>query len=155
MDFSNNYVFKWSKWVPKKCNILMWRAEMGRIATVDALSKRNCYNGDDVCVLCRDEAESADHLFCACPVAAEVWYRVSRWCNINPIVAFSIRDLLEVHDFINLGVAASEAFIRFNGKAMSVSDIVQEVKILGFLWYRNRSKNRNIVWNDKCSFKIM
>ncbi|KAJ0797800.1 putative RNA-directed DNA polymerase [Helianthus annuus] len=42
VDYSRNFVFKWSKWAPKKCNIFIWRAEMGRIATVDALSRRNC-----------------------------------------------------------------------------------------------------------------
>ncbi|KAF5793091.1 putative reverse transcriptase zinc-binding domain-containing protein [Helianthus annuus] len=53
-DCSNNFVLKWSKQVPKKCSILVWCAEMGRIPTVDVLLKRNCYNGEDMCVLCED-----------------------------------------------------------------------------------------------------
>ncbi|KAJ0567235.1 hypothetical protein HanIR_Chr06g0282511 [Helianthus annuus] len=31
IDFSNNFVFIWPKWIPKKCNILVWRAATGRI----------------------------------------------------------------------------------------------------------------------------
>ncbi|KAJ0530759.1 putative reverse transcriptase zinc-binding domain-containing protein [Helianthus annuus] len=48
---------------------------MGRIPTVDALLKRNCYNGEDMCVLCEERPETADHLFCSCYVAAVLWNR--------------------------------------------------------------------------------
>ncbi|KAF5807493.1 putative reverse transcriptase zinc-binding domain-containing protein [Helianthus annuus] len=106
-DYSSHFVFKWSKWVPKKCNILLWRAEMGMIATVDALVKRNFYNGSDLCSLCEDDAESAKHIFYSCSVALSLWYLISRWCRINPIYAFSIRDL-SIHEYSGLEKNAKE-----------------------------------------------
>nr|XP_043612073.1 probable serine/threonine-protein kinase PBL28 [Erigeron canadensis] len=36
-DYSNRFVFSWSKWVPKKCNIFMWRVGLDRIPTMLAL----------------------------------------------------------------------------------------------------------------------
>ncbi|KAJ0898884.1 hypothetical protein HanRHA438_Chr08g0361891 [Helianthus annuus] len=39
-DYSNRYVMEWCKWVPSKCNILAWRADLDRIPTVDALAVR-------------------------------------------------------------------------------------------------------------------
>ncbi|XP_022031534.1 uncharacterized protein LOC110932514 [Helianthus annuus] len=171
-DFSNNFVFEWSKWVPKKVNILVWRAQMGRIATLDALSKRNCFNGDERCILCNDGLESADHLFRSCSVASEVWYLISRWCNISPIFAFSLEDLLEVHVFSGLGIKAKIALKgiimvgwwciwiarnnrRFSNKTCSASSIVQDIKSLGFLWYSNRSRCRDISWRDWLSFSFL
>ncbi|KAJ0917333.1 putative reverse transcriptase zinc-binding domain-containing protein [Helianthus annuus] len=171
-DFSNNFVLKWSKWVPKKVNILVWRAQMGRIATLDALSKRNCFNGDERCILCNDGLESADHLFRSCIVASEVWFLISKWCNISPISAFSLKDLLEVHEFSGLGAKAKiilKGIImvgwwciwlarnnrRFSNKLRSAASIVHDIKSLGFLWYRNRSKCRDITWEDWMSFSVL
>ncbi|KAJ0429079.1 hypothetical protein HanRHA438_Chr17g0811421 [Helianthus annuus] len=39
-DFSDRYVMKWSKWIPKKCNIFAWRADLNRVPTVEALEKK-------------------------------------------------------------------------------------------------------------------
>nr|XP_043637331.1 uncharacterized protein LOC122608305 [Erigeron canadensis] len=41
-DYSDRFVFSWSKWVPKKGNIFMWRLAMDRLPTLEALKKRNC-----------------------------------------------------------------------------------------------------------------
>ncbi|KAJ0908196.1 putative reverse transcriptase zinc-binding domain-containing protein [Helianthus annuus] len=149
IDFSNNFVFIWPKWIPKKCNILVWRAAMGRIPTVDALARRNCYNGDDTCVLCSDGPESADHLFCACYTAAVLWNQLSIWCRVRPIFAFSTKDLLELHESSGLVSHAKEIFhglivvgywvlwkkrndIRFLSASLEVGNLIQEVKVLGF-----------------------
>ncbi|KAJ0884636.1 putative reverse transcriptase zinc-binding domain-containing protein [Helianthus annuus] len=75
---------------------------MGRIPTVDALLKRNCYNGEDMCVLCEERPETADHLFCSCYVAAVLWNRVSLWFKISPIYAFLVKDLLEIYKYAGL-----------------------------------------------------
>ncbi|KAM0042735.1 putative RNA-directed DNA polymerase [Helianthus debilis subsp. tardiflorus] len=171
-DFSNYFVFEWSKWTPKKVNIFMWRAQMGRIATLDALSKRNCFNGEETCVMCNDGSETVEHLFCSCAVAAEVWFRLSRWCRIDPIYAFSLNDLLEVHKFAGLANKAKEILKgvimvgcwciwrarnerRFSNIQRSVANIVMDVKSLGYLWYSNRSKKRDISWDSWISFSGM
>ncbi|KAF5823884.1 hypothetical protein HanXRQr2_Chr01g0043121 [Helianthus annuus] len=106
---------------------------MGRIATTDALIKRNCFNGDSLCPLCEDGEESATHLFCSCIVASNIWCMISRWCKISPIFAFSIQDLLLIHEHAGLNKAASEALhgiiivacwcIWFLNKACVVRDV--------------------------------
>ncbi|XP_022013770.1 uncharacterized protein LOC110913232 [Helianthus annuus] len=171
-DFSSNYAFKWSKWVPKKVNILVWRAQMGRIATLDALIKRNCFNGENRCIMCGDGSETAEHLFCTCVVASEVWARISRWAHVGPIYAFSLSDLLEVHEFSGLGNKAKDILKgvimivlwciwkarngrRFSDSHKSADKIVQDVKSLGFLWYSNRSKCKDVSWENWVSFSLM
>ncbi|XP_021993982.1 uncharacterized protein LOC110890666 [Helianthus annuus] len=93
----SNFVLEWCKWIPIKCDVFVWRAEMGRIPTVDALRRRGITVGDGLCSLCRSGEESADHLFISCVVASTLWQKVSHWCRIPPIFAFSIRELLELH----------------------------------------------------------
>ncbi|XP_021971263.1 uncharacterized protein LOC110866422 [Helianthus annuus] len=87
--------FKWSSWVPKKVNILAWRAEQDRLSTMEGLIKRNIVNSSPLCSLCGDYPENADHLLIHCYVASNIWQKVAEWCNISPIFAFNIRELLE------------------------------------------------------------
>ncbi|XP_022041759.1 uncharacterized protein LOC110944403 [Helianthus annuus] len=145
---------------------------MGRIATVDALSQRNCFSGDSMCVLCEDFDESADHLLCGCCVASNVWSMVSRWCRVSPIFVFSVRDFLGLSDFSGLGELAKEAFHeilivgawciwrarnnkRFNNSLKTAHDIFLDIRSLGFHLYRNRSRNKAISWANWCSFSLM
>ncbi|KAJ0703837.1 putative reverse transcriptase zinc-binding domain-containing protein [Helianthus annuus] len=145
---------------------------MGRIATLDALFKRICFNCDDRCVMCGDGSETAEHLFCSCMVASEVWHLIGRWVNIGPIFAFSLIDLLEVHEFSGLGPKAKNILKgiimvgwwciwkarnerRFSGKHKSVASIVQDIKSLGFLWYSNMSNCRDVSWENWVSFSVM
>ncbi|KAM0008293.1 putative RNA-directed DNA polymerase [Helianthus debilis subsp. tardiflorus] len=100
--FSDNsagswFVMDWCLWVPTKCNIHVWRMEMNKLLTGDALRKRNIAIEDLTCPLCNSEEESVDHVFIACRVAAIIWNGVSSWCKIPQIYAFSIKDLLCFH----------------------------------------------------------
>ncbi|KAJ0801972.1 putative reverse transcriptase zinc-binding domain-containing protein [Helianthus annuus] len=150
----------------------MWRAEMGRIATLDALIKRKCFNGDPMCQLCEDGDESAAHLFCSCSVASNIWLLISQWCKISPIFVFSIKDLTSIHEYTGLEKKARVSLQgiilvgcwciwsarndrRFNNNRKGIIDIFHDIKVLGFHWYRNRSNNRSISWSDWCSFNIL
>ncbi|XP_022014901.2 uncharacterized protein LOC110914417 [Helianthus annuus] len=93
----NLFVMEWCSWVPKKCNILVWRAEMNRIPTSDALRRRNIFVSEGLCPFCKEVPETADHIFSSCFTAVHLWHRISRWCRLPPIFAFSFKDLLEIH----------------------------------------------------------
>ncbi|XP_022014806.1 uncharacterized protein LOC110914313 [Helianthus annuus] len=93
----NVFVVDWCKWVPRKCNLFVWRAEMNRIPSMDNLARRGVPVVDGLCPLCRDEAESVEHLFTSCFFSVILWQKISQWCKIPPIFAFSFRDLLEIH----------------------------------------------------------
>ncbi|XP_076917464.1 uncharacterized protein LOC143577543 [Bidens hawaiensis] len=97
------FTIKWNSWVPIKVNILAWKAEMDRLPTYVALVKRNVDVGS-TCRLCGDYEETCDHLLTSCYFAMLIWQFVSNWCNIPPIFAFSVRDLLTFHEYCNLGL---------------------------------------------------
>ncbi|XP_021971858.1 uncharacterized protein LOC110867018 [Helianthus annuus] len=70
---------------------------MDKIPTSDDLAKRGVVVGDRLCPFCKDEAGSLEHLFTSCYFSVVLWQKISQWCRIPPIFAFSFRDLLEIH----------------------------------------------------------
>ncbi|XP_022040060.1 uncharacterized protein LOC110942593 [Helianthus annuus] len=99
---NNRYVIERCKWVPIKCNVFVWRVELNRIPTADALRKRGIQVGNGVCPLCKTDDESVEHIFTSCIVAVILWQKVSWWCGMAPIYAFSVKDLLDVHKDRNI-----------------------------------------------------
>ncbi|KAJ0805311.1 putative reverse transcriptase zinc-binding domain-containing protein [Helianthus annuus] len=93
----------WNWWVPKKRNILIWKAEMDKILSRVVLKRRGVDVGSTVCSMCRDQHETSEHLFTSCLFASLVWGEISRWCGVQSVFAFSIRDLLLLHKSPVLG----------------------------------------------------
>nr|XP_043639918.1 uncharacterized protein LOC122611031 [Erigeron canadensis] len=173
INSNNRFVFSWFKWAPKKCNILMWRIGLERIPTMLALRDRKCRFNSLLCALCeKEEEEDVNHLFCYCEVSMEIWQKVSSWCGIQPIFLFTVKDLFEVHSNARLekrsasglqGIIFTTCWClwlarnekKFDNGKVHVEKIFQDVKTLGFLWYRNRTKFYSITWDDWCNFKLM
>ncbi|XP_035831828.1 uncharacterized protein LOC118480930 [Helianthus annuus] len=97
-DYSSRYVMDWCKWVPLKCNILVWRAEMDRIPTVEALVRRGMPISDGECKYCEVGPDSVVHLFTTYPLALGLWEKISLWCRVMNFYVFSFRDLLEIQE---------------------------------------------------------
>ncbi|KAJ0623822.1 putative reverse transcriptase zinc-binding domain-containing protein [Helianthus annuus] len=168
----NGFVFDWCKWVPPKCNIFAWRLELNRLPTYDALLSRGIVHLGSACPLCGCEDESVTHLFISCRFADLIWLKVSRWCRVPPIFAFSGRDLLELHKFSRLGSSERLAFhgivittcwciwlarnkAVFSASRPNVETVFSEIRALGFFWFKNRSRFQSIGWRDWCKFVIM
>ncbi|XP_022024548.1 uncharacterized protein LOC110924877 [Helianthus annuus] len=134
---------------------------MSRIPTTDALSRRGIDIGDGLCPLCSSEEESTDHLLTSCVVAVILWQKISLWCRIPPIFAFSIKDLLEIHKTGNLKGGEREALhgiitvacwclwlarnkVKFSASEIKVDSVFSDVKSLGYLWFKNRYKCKPI-----------
>ncbi|KAF5771848.1 putative reverse transcriptase zinc-binding domain-containing protein [Helianthus annuus] len=137
--------FEWCKWIPIKCNIMAWRANLDRLATKVNLKRRNVDIPSVMCPFYDEYEESVDHLFTACSLASRVWTAVSAWCNIPPIFAFAFKDLLDIHNSGLLGKKAKKIMLGlvistvwciwkarndlvFNQIRRSPQEIVSEVK---------------------------
>ncbi|MFS8033190.1 putative reverse transcriptase zinc-binding domain-containing protein [Helianthus anomalus] len=75
---------------------------MERLPTRVELLKRNIQVGDVACPLCESEDETATHLFIACGFAAAIWAKISLWCKVPYLVAFSFKDVVNDHCFCGL-----------------------------------------------------
>nr|XP_043639533.1 uncharacterized protein LOC122610628 [Erigeron canadensis] len=109
-DYSNNFVFKWSKWVAKKCNVFMWRLGLNRLPTRMALKDKNCCFDSLMCGLCDKEEEDVDHLFSFREMAMGIWQRIGRWCKRPPLFLFSYRDIFYLHHGNDLGKETRKVF---------------------------------------------
>ncbi|KAJ0917919.1 putative reverse transcriptase zinc-binding domain-containing protein [Helianthus annuus] len=171
-DFSSRFVWEWSSWIPLKCNLFAWRAELNRIPTRVELSKRNIMVQDSSCPLCLSADETVDHLFTACSFITALWSKVSSWCKTPFLVAFSFRDIVEAHLSCGLAGKSKVAYhgvvlllcwrvwkarneVVFSGKPPNVEDVFSDIRSLGYLWFKYRSKHRECSWSDWCKFVIM
>ncbi|XP_022023778.1 uncharacterized protein LOC110924044 [Helianthus annuus] len=169
---SDRYVLEGCKWIPAKVNIFIWRVEMGRIVTIDALKQWNIDIDDSLCSLCRDIEESVDHIFSQCYVASVIWDHISKWVKVSNLFFFSFRDILDIHNHVGLKGKEKEALkgimrsscwslwrarneARFNNQEIKIGEILSKIKAMGFLWFRNRFKGINVSWHDWCKFVIM
>ncbi|MFS7993461.1 putative reverse transcriptase zinc-binding domain-containing protein [Helianthus anomalus] len=98
LEVVNNYV----KWVPSKCSIFMWGAEMNKLPTLDARRRRNIQIDSSTCSLCETADETVEHLLIGCEVANAIWSFVASWCKVPPIFGFSVRDIMKFHTRVNL-----------------------------------------------------
>ncbi|PWA55808.1 reverse transcriptase domain, Reverse transcriptase zinc-binding domain protein [Artemisia annua] len=141
----------------------MWRANLDRIPTLVALTRRNILFGDNICSMCGDTEESTDHIFTACIIANGVWDAICTWCNIPKGFLFSFQDIIEMANRVDgsrvrkqvvYGVIVLTCWCiwkarnekRFNNVEIKVPKIVTDVKSLGYLWYRNRFNGGKVDW---------
>lgn len=61
----------WKAWAPLKCKVFMWLAVRRWCWTADCLRRCGLQN-QGVCVFCRLQEESIDHLLVGCVVTAQV-----------------------------------------------------------------------------------
>lgn len=145
---------------------------MSRIPTIYVGTwKGNIPIANRLCTLCKSSWESADHIFTGCAVTAVVWENISWWCKIPHIFAFSVRDLLDISDFVDL--EASEKDIihgiiiiacwriwktrnerLYGGKEVKIGEIIGDIKSLWLLWFKNWSKCNDVDWFVWCNFKL-
>ncbi|XP_022041625.1 uncharacterized protein LOC110944221 [Helianthus annuus] len=162
---------KGSRWVPTKCNILVWRAALDRLPTKQALLRRNISVGSGLCGLCSEATESVDHLFTGCLPAIRLWSKFSAWVRLHPFFAFSFQDIVDMHKNWNGNKDSKEIvkgliiitcwciwkarnLVTFDNGSSNEDDIFREVKTLSFFWLKNRSSHGNLEWGEWCKFPL-
>ncbi|MFS7958569.1 putative reverse transcriptase zinc-binding domain-containing protein [Helianthus anomalus] len=143
----NNYVVKWSKWVPSKCSIFMWRSEMNKLPTLDALKRRNILIDSSTCSLCETADETVKHFIIGCEVANAVWSFVASRCK-----KYALQGIIIVASW-SIWKARNEMI--FRQKEVKIEEIIVNIRSFSFLSFKNRSKCKSISWTEWCSFSLM
>ncbi|XP_022001887.1 uncharacterized protein LOC110899287 [Helianthus annuus] len=163
------HLFRWCKWVPLKCNIFLWRAALDRIPTKTALRRRNVCAGDVMCSLCDADEETAVHLFTACRFSDGVWCGIASWLHIPPIFLFDVYDMQLYINQLECSREKKELLYGifmitcwriwkardenvFKSTSRKSFEIVSDIKSLGYLWYRSRSKRGLVDWKGWQAF---
>ncbi|KAJ0570205.1 putative RNA-directed DNA polymerase [Helianthus annuus] len=161
----------WNKWSPIKVNFFTWRLALDRLPTLENLARRNIQVGSLMCKFCGEMQETSEHLFISCGLSQSVWEFVRTWCQLHRFVLFDVKDALQYHKDARgskrwktaiytviqttlwcIWRARNEAI--FNGKQPMARNIKEEIKVLGFLWLKNRAKESNLTWEKWCNFDL-
>ncbi|KAM0028414.1 putative RNA-directed DNA polymerase [Helianthus debilis subsp. tardiflorus] len=165
------YLFVWNRFVPKKVGIVVWRALSERLPTRVALAARNIYIADSQCLFCGEYEETSEHIFVSCQFSQSIWLIVTQWCRIPPIIAFSLKDIIDCYSCVN-GSKEKKKIINaivqvviwclwrmrndvlFGQASPSISKVVEESKSMAYHWIKNRSGHSQWSWNDWRSFNL-
>ncbi|XP_021990863.1 uncharacterized protein LOC110887593 [Helianthus annuus] len=162
----------WNKWVPPKVKLFIWRAIKRGIVVKVELARRGIQLEDRLCARCKSEEESVDHLLINCLKTRAVWWSIMIWLKL-PILE-NITSSEEIFDKIEAYSGSKEwkklikaiamttlwqiwksrNDVEFNRKEGMVTNLVDEVKELSFLWIKERSKLKTLVWERWKDFNI-
>lgn len=153
----------WNKLVPKKVNMLAWRALNSKLPTLENLKKI----GVDVpvnCKVCNLAPENENHVFALCTLAKQVWNELRRWWYCLGPDPGTCKDIIKARrEFIGPAWLedANEAIclvyiwvmwtFRNNGvfrKAIRTEiELAADVKVLTHLWINaRRQSGRKLDW---------
>ncbi|KAF5789658.1 putative RNA-directed DNA polymerase [Helianthus annuus] len=161
----------WNKWCPIKVNFLTWRLRLCRLPTKEALARRNIQLNNTDCVFCEEYVESSDHLFASCRFGQAIWEEIFKWCRISTPFFFYAKDVLEFHTHCrgsrkwqNVVYTVIQTAIWciwrarnevvFNNKRVAVASVVDEIKVLCFLWVKHRANAASLTWENWCIFDL-
>lgn len=109
-----------------------------------------------MCLVRKDAEEDSLHIFNGCLPINILWMEIAKWCNLPPIYAFSVGDLLKFHEGIP-GPKSKKIIVQaimliscwiiwksrnkmvFNKRRVSVEEMVRDVKAFSLLWIKNRA----------------
>ncbi|XP_071719602.1 uncharacterized protein [Rutidosis leptorrhynchoides] len=145
----------WGNNVPSKIMVFHWLAIKDSIPVKDVLARRHILpsNIPSVCVFCRVEVESVNHLLIHCKWTSSIWTELFRWWNIRWVIPRSIVDF-SFDWYYGMGIKASRFWkligpatiwaiwmtrndVVFNGTVPCRSFVIRNVKLKSFLWATN------------------
>ncbi|KAG2648901.1 hypothetical protein PVAP13_1NG072050 [Panicum virgatum] len=70
----------WKNWAPQRVKFFTWLALKQRLWTADR-RRRHGLDAHDICWLCDQEQETADHLLVNCSFAKQIWWNMLSWMD--------------------------------------------------------------------------
>ncbi|KAJ9539578.1 hypothetical protein OSB04_026084 [Centaurea solstitialis] len=153
----------WCSAIPRKVNVFMWRARLGRLPTRSRLDKMGVDIDSILCPRCGECVEDVDHALLKCEEIASLWSRVKRWWNITSPLEDSLSQFLREdaallksskgnHGWVGLKwcflylVWHHRNKIIFSGERSRVNDIFFEWQRVTFEWMSCRIKDGSGDW---------
>ena len=155
---------RWSKLLPRKVNVFIWRLILDRLPNRLNLSLRGLDISSIACPLCNMGMESNDHVFFGCDTASSMWRLIRVWTDINMPLFSSWFDWLhwldnwraskDSKDRVYVISAASlwvlwryRNSITFNSHPTRKSDLFDSIRLFSFSWLKFRGHKVNC-WNS-------
>ncbi|XP_071704195.1 uncharacterized protein [Rutidosis leptorrhynchoides] len=148
--------------VPKKVEVFIWRARLGRIPVRFELDKRGIDLNSVRCSICDGDIETVEHILFSCQMATDIWAKVLKWWGYNSAL-FGYEDIFNgtfgyvAHDHKrNQWQAVSWVVCYiiwknrnakvFKNKLETVPSLFSEVQVLSYDWISRRCKGHIMDW---------
>ena len=161
-------MIQWTHDVPIKVVCMVWRANLGRLPTANALIKRGIQIESPICSQCSNEEEDEMHALWRCSFAQTIWYWVFRWCDIPIPVVNVIGDLIQ---FINtwgsnknrriilISICYGTLWVIwkarcdwvFKKRRISPMKVADNIKSIVYIWLKYRRANYTYSWEQWCA----
>ena len=155
---------RWSKTVPKKINIHVWRVKMDNLPTRFNLSRRGIDLDSIYCPICNMTVETTSHILFNCPMAKDIYKKINRWWDVNMLEVYSYDDwcvwfkslriraktkiYLEGVFFVTWwSIWTFRNKLIFGSSPQSKDHIVDDIVARSFSWCNSRC-NSNFSWVD-------
>lgn len=86
----------WRGVAPPKAQFLSWLAWRGRVKTISLLQRFRALssNVENLCLFCKLEPESVDHLFLQCSEIWKVWSSMLQWWGVSWVIPATVDGVL-------------------------------------------------------------
>ncbi|XP_022014824.1 uncharacterized protein LOC110914332 [Helianthus annuus] len=141
----------WNKWVPPKVNLFVWRDAKNRIPAKYELVRRGVALENETCSRCGAEEESVEHLLFKCVIARATWWDIMVWLKLmDQQELTTVKILFDEWKHSKVRWNSRE----FNDCNLSVSNTVEEIKEISFMWIKERAKIEDLVWERWKDFNV-
>ncbi|XP_071735007.1 uncharacterized protein [Rutidosis leptorrhynchoides] len=148
--------------VPKKVEVFIWRARLGRLLVRFELDKRGIDLNSVRCPICDGDIETVEHILFSCQMAKDIWAKVLKWWGYNSAL-FGYEDIFNgtfgyvAHDHKRnqwQAVCWVVCYILwknrnakvFKNKLDTVPSLFNEVQVLSYDWISRRCKGHIMDW---------
>ncbi|KAJ0535926.1 putative reverse transcriptase zinc-binding domain-containing protein [Helianthus annuus] len=125
----SHFIMDWNNWIPKKVNILAWKAEMDRLPTRCALARRNVNVESALCKWCGEYDETSDHIFSSCYISTIILH--SRFGMLSQEFkdgSGQKKDRSRYHNDGLLGMWKARNELIFSNKETNITKIIEDIK---------------------------
>lgn len=156
-----------------KANFLHWRIMLDRVPTRSSLLRRGVDVGTTLCPICNQFDEDLQHLFAFCLFACQLWSQIGVWLKLSLVPSSSLNTIMDVSLLGFIKDSTQEKVIDsilktalwsiwcarnnriFRSYNPNTKNTMDKIKILIFLWVKNRSKLGWVDWSMWSTFNFM
>ncbi|XP_071699246.1 uncharacterized protein [Rutidosis leptorrhynchoides] len=155
---TSSYHTRWSKFIPLKINIFIWRLILDRLPSRINLAFKGFDINTIICPICSVGGDSRDHTFIFCYVANSIWRRIRLWTAIPwPDPFITVEDFFIWMDSLNGSLSKKTRIYsivagtfwwlwRFRNDTLHENgnikerDLFDNIRLSSFAWLQARSK---------------
>ncbi|KAK1420098.1 hypothetical protein QVD17_21428 [Tagetes erecta] len=167
-----DHLYENNKLLPIKVNFLHWRMVLNRLPLRVSLAHRGVHLDLAECPICNSGLEDKDHIFAYCPFASMVWTQVGVWLKLPIVSSSSLDNIMDTTGYGMRNGSSLQIIVDsvlksalwciwktrndrvFKNINPCPYKTVEEIKILSFLWVKNRAKFGWLEWNMWVSFNL-